>query len=230
VQCSLTRPASSWPIAHPVQGSTCKILPSQLFDSKRVRQAISSKQDAAGCLPALPSLNLGKEIMKTCSRCNTSKSTDDFENRKRSKDGKDTQCKACRKLLRADPTRASKANARTRAWASADPERALQCASQSYKKNRTARLHGRRKYLYGLEPEHFEQMKQAQNNKCGICPATEPGGRGNWHVDHNHETGAVRSLLCADCNTGLGKFKDSPALLIAAAQYVQHHHPIGDSQ
>ena len=50
---------------------------------------------------------------------------------------------------------------------------------------------------------------------CGVAPAA--------HVDHDHETGAVRALLCFNCNGGLGQFKDDPAVLRAAAGYVEEH-------
>jgi hypothetical protein len=61
-------------------------------------------------------------------------------------------------------------------------------------------------------------MLVAQGGVCAICnvaPAV--------HVDHDHATGAVRALLCFNCNGGLGQFKDDPELLHAAAYYVQFH-------
>jgi hypothetical protein len=50
---------------------------------------------------------------------------------------------------------------------------------------------------------------------CGVSPAK--------HVDHDHETGVVRALLWFNCNGGLGQFKDDPAVLRAAAEYVEEH-------
>ncbi len=57
---------------------------------------------------------------------------------------------------------------------------------------------------------------------CNICGSADGAGRhGNLHVDHCHTTGKVRGMLCSDCNTGLGKFKDGPALLRRAAEYLE---------
>jgi hypothetical protein len=61
-------------------------------------------------------------------------------------------------------------------------------------------------------------MLAAQGGLCAIC-RTAPA----VHVDHDHATGAVRALLCFNCNGGLGQFKDDPLLLHAAAYYVALH-------
>lgn len=80
-----------------------------------------------------------------------------------------------------------------------------------------------RDYLkkYGIELKDYDLMLEAQGGGCQICKSTDPKGQGRFHVDHNHETGEVRGLLCSHCNTGLGMFKDSPALLISAAAYLE---------
>ena len=65
-------------------------------------------------------------------------------------------------------------------------------------------------------------MYEAQDGRCAICGSAEvkQGNSKYFHVDHDHETGAVRSLLCAMCNKGLGCFEDNPLLLQQARDYL----------
>lgn len=77
-----------------------------------------------------------------------------------------------------------------------------------------------RGYLYGMKPGEFDALLAAQEGRCAICRTDEPGGRGTWHVDHCHDTKVIRGLLCNSCNSGLGRFKDNPAVLRAAADYL----------
>lgn len=75
---------------------------------------------------------------------------------------------------------------------------------------------------YGITREDWIAMHEAQGGLCAICrrkPESWPG----LHVDHCHETGKVRALLCGPCNTSLGGFQDDPDLLRAAALYVESH-------
>jgi hypothetical protein len=72
---------------------------------------------------------------------------------------------------------------------------------------------------YGLT---VEQVAELRANGCQICGDDGRHGRhGQLHIDHDHKTGRVRGALCDDCNFGLGKFKDDPALLRAAAVYLE---------
>jgi hypothetical protein len=70
---------------------------------------------------------------------------------------------------------------------------------------------------YNLTPEEFESMAAALGGRCAIC-RTAPE---RLVVDHDHTTGRVRGLLCDGCNTGLGKFADSPERLRAAIDYLK---------
>lgn len=68
-----------------------------------------------------------------------------------------------------------------------------------------------------------EQARDRFGDRCMICGVLDgaAGGRhGTLSVDHDHKTGAVRGLLCSECNYGLGKFRDDPALLQAAIKYL----------
>lgn len=79
-----------------------------------------------------------------------------------------------------------------------------------------------RQYLYGLSQERYEALLAAQDGRCAICRTDDwPGKDHRPHVDHCHETGRVRGLLCDFCNRGLGLFGDDPARLRAAADYLE---------
>lgn len=78
---------------------------------------------------------------------------------------------------------------------------------------------------YGLTEAGYDDLVKEQGGQCAICKTTEPGGiKGFWSIDHDHETGKVRALLCARCNPALGLFNDDPAILEAAANYLRYHH------
>jgi hypothetical protein len=72
---------------------------------------------------------------------------------------------------------------------------------------------------YGISTAQFDEILASQGGRCAIC-----GGGGNgkaWHVDHCHETGKVRGVLCAKCNMALGLLGESAARLRAAADYLE---------
>jgi hypothetical protein len=80
------------------------------------------------------------------------------------------------------------------------------------------------RYNYGITYWDFERMLRDQSGRCAICCTSEPGGPWNTlNVDHCHETGRVRGLLCYRCNVGLGYFQDDPSRLLAAQDYITHH-------
>lgn len=78
--------------------------------------------------------------------------------------------------------------------------------------------------LYGLNEAGFFRMLKDQNDSCAICKRPFGDTRATGpHVDHNHETGKVRGILCSPCNTALGSFKDDPEILRAAIRYLADH-------
>lgn len=78
---------------------------------------------------------------------------------------------------------------------------------------------------YGVTPEWYETKLAEQEGACAICGHVPPPGgiksASRLHVDHDHESGAVRDLLCNRCNMGVGYFRDNPALLRLAAAYIE---------
>lgn len=71
------------------------------------------------------------------------------------------------------------------------------------------------KRRYGVNPEQYNNMFNKQNGICAICFEKK-----ELVVDHCHETGRVRGLLCKSCNFGIGNLKDSVLLLESAKQYL----------
>lgn len=78
---------------------------------------------------------------------------------------------------------------------------------------------------YGITGEEYDAMEREQDGKCAICkqPERRYGSHGKVKrlaVDHCHETGKVRGLLCADCNTAIGLLGDNPERVEAARAYL----------
>lgn len=73
---------------------------------------------------------------------------------------------------------------------------------------------------YGITIEMYDAIYESQGGKCKICGTTKPRGRGGFHVDHCHQTGIVRGLLCAACNMMLGLIKDNKETLMNAIEYL----------
>lgn len=69
---------------------------------------------------------------------------------------------------------------------------------------------------YGISLGEYLEMLRGQNGACAVC-----GDGGKLHVDHDHETGRVRGLLCGSCNRALGLLKDNVDSLKSAIDYLQ---------
>lgn len=76
-------------------------------------------------------------------------------------------------------------------------------------------------YTYGITPEELDALIEKQGGRCVICsgPPNGPGTR--LHIDHCHQTGRVRGLLCAKCNTMIGLADNDPCRLRDAADYLK---------
>lgn len=109
---------------------------------------------------------------------------------------------------------ADQQRARAAAWYRDNPERVQQYRERS-KAKRLPRV-GK----YGLAVADYNAMLERQDGRCAICGRTENGKRHNFDVDHDHETGEVRGLLCNRCNRLLSNARDDLRILERAAGYL----------
>ena len=86
----------------------------------------------------------------------------------------------------------------------------------------------KRKNTYGLSNTRFLEMLEEQGECCDLCGIHQDiifkETKRSLCVDHCHETGEVRALLCIRCNAALGMFKDNENLLLKAAHYLSRHN------
>ena len=79
---------------------------------------------------------------------------------------------------------------------------------------------------YGIAFRHYRKRFIKQRRCCAICgtrsadPTLTTGNKCDLYVDHCHTTGKIRGLLCQQCNSGLGFFKDNTTILEAAIAYL----------
>lgn len=146
------------------------------------------------------------KFTKVCTVCSEVKDSLEFYKLKASPDGFAYRCKVCDNL-----------------------------ASTTYRQNNRVRHLGlqrvrNRKSKYGLTEGQFQSMKLDQDMKCKICEVKLEESGTNKHtsktlcVDHDHNTGAIRGLLCTKCNKGLGLFNDSHKLLKVAVDYLKRNY------
>lgn len=107
-------------------------------------------------------------------------------------------------------------NEKRRVWyKNLSPERKLEMNRQKRGRHLKAK--------YNITLDDYDNMYSSQDGLCAICGTDEPKKNSksySFAVDHCHSTGAVRGLLCDQCNTGLGQFRDDPDLLRNAIQYL----------
>lgn len=91
------------------------------------------------------------------------------------------------------------------------PEQRLRVA----KRQRAAKL----KRVYGITQQDYDRIFAAQRGTCAIC--YESLARVRAHLDHDHDTGAVRGILCCSCNRGIGYLRDNHEIARRAALYLK---------
>lgn len=100
-----------------------------------------------------------------------------------------------------------KVRADHRAWSARNPDRIM---------------HYQLKDSVGIGIEQYRSMSAKQNGACKVCGFIPEPTQKRLAVDHDHETGEIRSLLCKDCNTALGCARESIERLRGLADYLEY--------
>lgn len=141
--------------------------------------------------------------MKTCTKCKREIPTDAFYRDRRRPNGRMSRCKQCKKAAYSR-------------WYAMHPD----INQKRYKENRDRERDRHLIKKYGIDGVGYASLLRRQGGVCKICGAKEPAHK-RLDVDHDHETGKVRGLLCATCNQLLGYAHDDLAVLAAAIKYLE---------
>lgn len=172
---------------------------------------------------------------KTCNKCFLEKPIDSFHNDKYTVDGKCKTCKNCASLKRYGRPHKEK---RDKYLSKEFEDGTKLCTKCNEIKDKTEfyfmKSHGRhRSYCrlcetnsalqrtYKMSDEEFKKiLDKKEKNVCDICGCGNQTKKG-MHIDHNHETGEVRGLLCNNCNLAIGFFNDDIEKLKNAIKYLE---------
>lgn len=166
---------------------------------------------------------------KQCSRCRKIKSLAEFRRKKLPSVKTPHYCLICAAKIQKenrnrniDAFRLRERNDHQRRKADIDylqrKKRALYRYNSSIK-GTLAKLRSEMRCKYGISLTEYEQMFYDQSGRCKICK-TQSSGFPRLNVDHHHQSGKIRGLLCSACNQGLGHFKDSPEIIDKAREYL----------
>lgn len=164
-------------------------------------------------------------MLKTCTGCKVEKSLDCFTKRKSGADGINSKCRECTSAA----NRAAYAlNAEKRRNRMAEFRKSNPDAVKNWRKIANVRRANKQSIdslfrLYGVTKEQYNEILERQNGKCAIC-LSESSNQINMTrlvLDHCHDTGKPRGLLCNRCNTGLGMFRDRVETVLKAVDYLR---------
>ncbi len=111
--------------------------------------------------------------------------------------------------------------ARQKAYAATSAAKARAAELRARPQNRRAQKERDLRINYGLPLARFDEMLREQRGRCAAClDEMRPA-----YVDHDHDTGQVRGLLCARCNTAEGCLVGSPLRAERLAAYLRRHAP-----
>lgn len=173
---------------------------------------------------------------KTCARCAHTLPMDNFKPMRRKY--RDSWCLECRRTYKREPHQRAKATVRRRIVLAQNPEarerkraghradylrhREQRLAKEAARPDKAQRwLDKRLRAKFSINLRDYEALCAAQGGCCAICGGTPSDRSRRLAIDHDHNTGAIRALLCHHCNTGLGNFRDEIERLEQAIAYLR---------
>lgn len=115
-----------------------------------------------------------------------------------------------------------KGKASAKKYAQSEKGKAKKRAYNATTKGKECNRNSELKKNFGITISEFKELICLQHNKCAICNTEFEEGK-NAHMDHCHESGKNRGILCFTCNAALGMFKDNPKTLQSAIRYLRRH-------
>lgn len=106
-----------------------------------------------------------------------------------------------------------------RKWAE-DPI-AMAAKAKKYRDENPEKMRDLALRYYGITSAQFDEIYASQGGRCAICRKEIPSTGSGRHLDHCHQTNAIRGILCVTCNLGLGNFKDNVEALKRAVNYLE---------
>ena len=176
-----------------------------------------------------------------CNACNGVFPTSCFHKASTITRGYQYKCKTCVSLNDKSPTPEVKERKlkRLKEWVADNPEKRAEQKKRHYLKNNDRidqktkdwynnnkeRYYGNSiKRKYGVTLSEYNALRAKQNYRCAICGDHENDVGKKMYVDHNHDTGKIRKLLCTRCNVGIGMMRDNPEILENAAKYIRENN------
>lgn len=161
--------------------------------------------------------------MRECLGCRQILAFDKFDRRSgrdpETESGYQARCVPCRQKYQRERRQANleKVRAYDRQRYQSDPSRRA-----TRVRNPMVRLKYRLQRDYGMTLADYTELVGRTNGLCAICGETPKRSV----VDHDHKTGRVRGILCANCNSGIGLLGDNPATIRAAIDYLQKYEAV----
>ena len=147
--------------------------------------------------------------MKICTKCGVEKKKSEFSTQRSRKGGLHSWCKSCMTIKTSKYQKTPRGKEVHHRY----------CSSDKFKK--VCRIADLKRH-YGITIDEYDRLFESQGGKCAICNTEDNGGK-RFYVDHNHNSGIVRGLLCINCNAALGHYKDSIEIHLNAIYYLNKY-------